>query len=51
VAPALQGEPVTGTFEKTQSPEQILNVVAAALGADLEPSDAGFRLVPEGDTN
>jgi len=42
---ALRGEPVTGTFDQQQPPEQILNALASTLGASVEGSDAdGYRL-------
>lgn len=47
VAPSLQGEPVTGTFERTAPPKQILEVVATTLGAVVRgDADSGFQLVP-----
>ncbi|PEN14491.1 hypothetical protein CRI94_05555 [Longibacter salinarum] len=45
IAPALQGEPVTGTFEQSMAPEEILSVVATALGANLEQDESGYTLV------
>jgi ferric-dicitrate binding protein FerR (iron transport regulator) len=47
IAPSLQGEPVTGTFERTAPPKQILEVVATTLGAVVRgDADSGFQLVP-----
>ena len=47
VAPSLQGEPVTGTFERTAPPKQILEVVATTLGAVVRgDAESGFQLVP-----
>lgn len=47
IAPSLQGEPVTGTFERTAPPKQILEVVATTLGAIVRgDADSGFQVVP-----
>lgn len=46
VAAELREERVTGTFEKERGVEEILRVVAATLGADVEPIDGGYRLQP-----
>ena len=47
VAPSLQGELVTGTFERTAPPKQILEVVATTLGAIVRgDADSGFQVVP-----
>lgn len=46
VAPELQGEPVTGTFDQTDDPEQVLQVVATTLGAELRGNaEEGFQLI------
>lgn len=43
---ALEGEPVSGEFDQTRPPKQVLQVVATALDARLEGNaDKGFRLV------
>lgn len=47
VAPALAGEPVTGTFEREQPVEEILGALAATLGAEVQAQDDGqYRIVP-----
>jgi ferric-dicitrate binding protein FerR (iron transport regulator) len=43
---ALRGEPVTGTFDQQQPPEQILNALASTLGASVQGSkEEGYRLI------
>mgnify|MGYP006426204567 CR=1 FL=1 len=47
VAPELAQEPVTGTFERDQSVEDVLNALAATLGAEVQRSasdPATYRL-------
>lgn len=47
IAPSLQGEPVTGTFEQTDDPKNILSVVATTLGAVVRgDAESGFQIVP-----
>lgn len=46
VAPELAQEPVTGTFEQEQSVQEVLNALAATLGADVSREDEEYRLVP-----
>jgi len=47
IAPSLQGEPVTGTFERTDAPEDVLSVVATTLGAVVRgDAESGFQIVP-----
>lgn len=46
VADELAQEPVTGTFEQDQPPQQVLGALAATLGADVKQMDGGYRLVP-----
>jgi len=47
IAPSLQGEPVTGTFERTDAPKDILSVVATTLGAVVRgDAESGFQIVP-----
>jgi len=42
---ALRGEPVTGTFDQQQPPEQILDALASTLGASVQGSEEdGYRL-------
>jgi ferric-dicitrate binding protein FerR (iron transport regulator) len=47
VAPTLADEPITGTFERKQPVQQVLNALAATLGADVQQGEEGqYRLVP-----
>lgn len=50
VAPALRDEAVTGTFERDRPVQEILNVIATTLDAQVhtEGTDT-YRLVPSGD--
>jgi ferric-dicitrate binding protein FerR (iron transport regulator) len=44
---ALGDEAVTGTFERSQSVEEVLGAIATTLGADVRGTSAdGFRLAP-----
>lgn len=46
VGPDLQGEEVTGTFEKGEPLEDVLRILSAALGAEVEADpEGGYRLV------
>lgn len=46
VAPALADEPVTGTFERQQSVEQVLGTIARTLGAEMRMDDGTYHLDP-----
>lgn len=46
VAPALQNQKVTGTFDRDRPLRETLQTVATALGAQLEPTSGGYRLAP-----
>jgi ferric-dicitrate binding protein FerR (iron transport regulator) len=46
VAPALADEPVTGTFERQQSVEQVLGTIARTLGAEMRVDDGTYHLDP-----
>lgn len=47
VDPVLAAEPVTGTFEQSQPLREILDVIAATLGAEVRTQpDEGFLIVP-----
>jgi ferric-dicitrate binding protein FerR (iron transport regulator) len=46
VAPALRAQAVTGTFERTRSLDEIVRTIAATLGAQVERTDAGYRIAP-----
>ena len=46
VAPALADEPVTGTFERDQSVEQVLSTIARTLGADVQKEGDAYQLSP-----
>lgn len=46
VAPALADEPVTGTFERQQSVEQVLGTIARTLGAEVRTDDGTYHLDP-----
>jgi ferric-dicitrate binding protein FerR (iron transport regulator) len=46
VAPALADAPVTGTFERDQSVEQVLNTIARTLGAEVQTENGSYRLIP-----
>lgn len=46
VAPDLAEEPVTGTFERDRSVEQVLNTIARTLGADVRREGNTYRLEP-----
>jgi hypothetical protein len=46
VAPALADEPVTGTFERNRSVEQVLSTIARTLGADVRTEGEAYRLEP-----
>lgn len=46
VASALADEPVTGTFDREQSVEQVLNTIARTLGAEVRTNSGTYRLVP-----
>ncbi|QXD14432.1 FecR domain-containing protein [Rhodocaloribacter litoris] len=43
-APALAGEAISGTFEQDQALPEILETLAAALGAEVRPAGNGWRL-------
>ena len=46
VAPALREETITGTFDREQPVDQVLDVLAATLNADVErPEEGGYRIV------
>jgi len=45
VADALADEPVTGTFEREQPVREVLDALAATLGAEVEQVDGQYRLV------
>lgn len=45
---ALADEAVTGTFEQRQTLAEILDVLAATLGAEVRATNAGFRLAAVG---
>jgi len=49
VAPALANEPVTGTFDREQPVEQVLNTIARTLGAEVRTENSMYRLVPASD--
>jgi ferric-dicitrate binding protein FerR (iron transport regulator) len=46
VTDALADEPVTGTFEREQPVREVLDALAATLGAEVEQADGQYRLVP-----
>jgi ferric-dicitrate binding protein FerR (iron transport regulator) len=46
VADALADEPVTGTFEQQQPVRQVLDALAATLGAEVRRDADRYRLVP-----
>jgi ferric-dicitrate binding protein FerR (iron transport regulator) len=46
VADALADEPVTGTFERGQPVQEVLEALAATLGAEVQRTDGAYRLVP-----
>mgnify|MGYP002338702395 CR=1 FL=1 len=46
VAPALADEPVTGTFERQQSVDQVLGTIARTLGAEVRTDEGTYRLAP-----
>lgn len=46
VADALADEPITGTFEREQSVRQILDALAATLGAEVQRDGDRYRLRP-----
>lgn len=48
VAPPLQDEEVTGTFDRSRPLRETLRTLAAALNARVEPLPGGFVLVPSG---
>lgn len=43
---AVASEPVTGTFDREQSAEQVLDVLAATLGAEVQQQGTTYRVVP-----
>jgi len=43
---SLADEAVTGTFERDQPVEEVLDALAATLGATVEAEDGRYRLVP-----
>lgn len=45
VAPPLQDEKVTGTFQQSQSLQEVLNVVTAALGASVRVDEQGRYVI------
>jgi ferric-dicitrate binding protein FerR (iron transport regulator) len=45
----LASEPLTGTFEEDQPLPEVLDALAAALGARVEPVEDGYRLVARGE--
>ncbi|MFB6249994.1 MAG: FecR family protein [Salinibacter sp.] len=47
VADALADEPITGTFERQQPVRQVLDALAATLGAKVERDGDEYRLVPQ----
>jgi len=46
VAPVLRDQAVTGTFERTRPLDEIVRTIAATLGAQVERTDAGYRIAP-----
>jgi len=46
VAPALADEPVTGTFERAQPVDQVLETIARTLGAEVRMDDGSYQLAP-----
>ena len=46
VADALADESVTGTFERSQPVQEVLNALGTTLGAEVQRRDAAYRLVP-----
>ena len=46
VADALADEPITGTFEREQPVRQVLDALAATLGAEVQRDEGQYRLVP-----
>jgi ferric-dicitrate binding protein FerR (iron transport regulator) len=46
VADALADEPITGTFEREQPVRQVLDALAATLGAEVRRDGEQYRLVP-----
>ncbi len=46
VASALADEPVTGTFEREQSVEQVLDTIARTLGAEVRMDEGTYHLEP-----
>jgi ferric-dicitrate binding protein FerR (iron transport regulator) len=46
VADALADEPITGTFERQQPTRQVLDALAATLGAEVQRDGDRYRLVP-----
>jgi len=44
VVDALADEPVTGTFERAQPVEEVLNALAATLGTEVEQTEGTYRL-------
>lgn len=46
VAPALQGQAVTGTFERARALDDVLQTIATTLGAQVVRTDAGYRIEP-----
>jgi ferric-dicitrate binding protein FerR (iron transport regulator) len=47
VAGALADEPITGTFEREQPVRQVLDALAATLGAEVQRDGDQYRLVPQ----
>lgn len=46
VADALADEPITGTFERQQPAREVLDALAATLGAEVQRDGDRYRLVP-----
>ena len=46
VADALADEPITGTFERSQPVQEVLNALGTTLGAEVQRRDAAYHLVP-----
>lgn len=46
VSSSLADEPVTGTFDRDQSVEDVLNTIARTLGAEVRRDEGGYHLEP-----